>query len=168
MKRILLTTLFIIIASMTIFGPIFSQTENKKSNGNSKAEQEVLKALDEVIRAMVEHDMPAIERIYTDNYVFSGANGGSTSRTQLIEAFKRMKTNGASYISWEPSEMRISIYGDAAVTNCRFAIKTLNGKGEVNTLNHRYTCNWVKQKGRWMLAAAHASEIKPPALPAQQ
>jgi hypothetical protein len=50
----------------------------------------------------------------------------------------------------------------------RFEIKTRNSKGEVNALNHRYTCAWVKLKRQWKLAAAQATEIKPPAQPAQQ
>ena len=160
MKRILLIMLLTVVASSS---PAFGQAADKKTSANNKAEQEVLKTMDAVLRAMVEHDMPAIERLYTDNYVLSGNNGGSTSRMQLIENFKRMKANGASYVSWTPSEMKIALYGDAAVTNNRFEIKIRNAKGEVNTLNHRYTCTWVKQKGHWMLAAAHSSEIKPPA-----
>ena len=155
MKRILSIALFIIAASTLAF----AQTAGKPAN--SKAEQEVLKTLDEVLRAMVEYDMPAIERLYTDNYVFSAPTGGSISRTQLIEVFKSMKASGTSYLAWEPSEMKISLYGDAAVTNCRFEIKTRNSKGEIYTATHRYTCTWVKQQGRWRQAAAHASEIKP-------
>jgi hypothetical protein len=64
--------------------------------------------------------------------------------------------------------MKIAIYGNTAAINCRFEVKTRNSKGEVNTLNHRYTCAWVKQQGRWRLAAAQATEIKPPAQPAQR
>lgn len=161
MKRILLITLLLVAAS----APAFAQAAG---GAGSKAEQEVLKTLDEVLRAMIEHDMAAIDRLYTDHYVFSGNTGGSVSKAQLIEVFKRMKANGASYVSWTPSEMKIAVYGDAAVTNNRFEIKTRNSKGEVNTLNHRYTCTWVKQQGRWRLAAAQASEIKPPTQPAQQ
>jgi ketosteroid isomerase-like protein len=161
MKRILLIILLLVAAS----APALAQAAN---SANSKAEQEVLKTLDEVLRAMVEHDLAAIDRLYTDHYVFSSINGGSASKSQLIEGFKRMKANGASYVSWTPSEMKVAVYGDAAVTNNRFEIKTRNGKGEVNTLNHRYTCAWVKLKGQWKLAAAQATEIKPPAQPAQK
>ncbi len=161
MKRIILITLLLVAAS----APAFAQAAN---SANSKAEQEVLKTLDEVLRAMIEHDMAAIDRLYTDNYVFSGNTGGSISKARLIELFKGMKATGASYVSWTPSEMKIALYGDAAVTNNRFEIKTRNAKGEVNTLNHRYTCAWVKQQGRWRLAAAQATEIKSPAQSAQQ
>ena len=162
MKRIVWIALFLIAAAPLTFG----QATGKSTN--SKAEQEVLKTQDEVLRAMIEHDMAAIDRLYTDNYIFSSTTGGSVSKTQLIEVFKRMKANGASYLSWTRSEMKIALYGDTAVTNNRFEIKTRNGKGEENTLNHRYTCTWVKQKGRWMLAAAQAAEIKPPPTPVQQ
>ena len=162
MKRIVWIALFLIAAAPLTFG----QATGKSTN--SKAEQEVLKTQDEVLRAMIEHDMAAIDRLYTDNYVFSSTTGGSVSKTQLIEVFKRMKANGASYILWARSEMKIALYGNAAVTNNRFEIKIRNSKGEVNTLNQRYTCSWVRQKRHWMLAAAHASEIKPPAPPAQQ
>jgi len=162
MKRILSIALFLIAASSLAF----AQTASKPVN--SIAEQEVLKTLDEVLRAMIEHDMAAIDRLYTDHYVFSGNTGGSVSKAQLIEVFKRMKANGASYVSWTPSEMKIALYGDAAVTNNRFEIKTRNSKGEITTLNHRYTCTWVKLKGQWKLAAAQSTEVKPPVQPAQQ
>jgi len=158
MKRIILITLLLIVTST----PAFTQAANSAGN---KAEQEVLKTLDEVLRAMIEHDMAAIDRLYTDHYVFSGNTGASLTKARLIEVFKGMKANGVSYVSWTPSEMKIALYGDAAVTNNRFEIKTRNSKGETNTLNHRYTCTWVKQQGRWRLAAAQATEIKlnPPA-----
>ncbi len=155
-------TLLITLLAIATFSPALGQTADKKT------EQEVLKTLDEVLRAMVEHDMAAIDRLYTDNYVFSGANGGSVSKAQLIEVFKRMKASGTTYILWTPSEMKVAIYGDTAVTNNRFEIKTRNSKGETSALNHRYTCAWVKLKGQWKLAAAQATEIKPPAQPTQQ
>jgi uncharacterized protein (TIGR02246 family) len=129
----------------------------------NKGEQEVLKTLDAVLRAMDEFDLATIERLYTDDYVFTSIAGVSSSRTQLLEGFKRMKANGLAFLAWTPSEMKVAHYGDSAVTNNRYEIKTRNAQGEEKTVTQRYTCMWVKQKGQWRLAAAQATEIKPPA-----
>ena len=57
-------------------------------------------------------------------------------------------------------QVKITVYGNAAVATSRFAIKAKEENGNRADEIGRATDTWVKQNGKWMCVAAHSSEIK--------
>jgi len=60
--------------------------------------------------------------------------------------------------SWVLADMKLRIYGDAAVVTGRDAIKE-QYKGEYVSSQNRWTHIWIKLAGRWQCVAAHSLEI---------
>ena len=60
--------------------------------------------------------------------------------------------------SWVLTDVKIRVYGDAAVVTGRDAIKETY-KGEDVSSQNRWTHTWVKLAGRWQCVAAHSSTI---------
>jgi ketosteroid isomerase-like protein len=60
--------------------------------------------------------------------------------------------------SWVLADMKVRVYGDAAVVTGRSTIKETY-KGEDVSGQNRWTHTWVKLAGRWQCLAGHRSEI---------
>ncbi|MBS1808745.1 MAG: nuclear transport factor 2 family protein [Acidobacteria bacterium] len=154
MKRILFATLFILIA----VAPNFGQAASKSAKADGKVEQEIFKALDEVLTALVKRDGAVIERLFTDDY-FTVYDGGQVGdRARLIESLKST-TNG--WDDWQRVESKVNFHSNTAIVLCRYQVKFHNSTGSHEAL-WRSTGVWVKEGGQWRLAASQFTVIKPP------
>lgn len=167
MKRILA----IVILAMAAPSLIFSQTAAQKAapgnkaaaTTNSKAEQEVLKVLDEVLAALVKRDAAVIERVFTDDYytVYDGGQVGD--RARVLNSFK---STTSGWDVWDRAETTVKLHGNTAIVLSQNKVKGHNSRGSFDA-NWRVTTVWVKERGQWRLAASQFTSIKPPAPPAQ-
>ncbi len=153
MKRILLLTLLVIAPSL----PAFAQA------ANSKAEQQVLKALDEVLTALIKREGAVIERVMTDDY-FTVYDGGQLGdRARLVNS---LKSTTSGWDDWQRLEAKVNLHGNTAIALCRYRVKAHNSKGPYEA-DWRSTSVWLKERGQWRLAASQFTTVKPPAPPAQ-
>jgi ketosteroid isomerase-like protein len=94
--------------------------------------------------AFLKKDRAALERLFTDDFVYIHSNGTTTNRTQeLAEAMSTDTKWTASTLD----SLRVRVYGDVAVVT---GVQTLTGsaKGYVSG-PRRYTNLWVRGNGRW-------------------
>jgi ketosteroid isomerase-like protein len=56
------------------------------------------------------------------------------------------------------AEMKVRVYGDAAVVTGRDIIKETHEGKEISR-QERWTDTWVKRAGHWQCVAGHTSEI---------
>ena len=150
MKRILI----IAILAMAMSSLALAQTSDKKAAPSSKAEQEVVKVVDELIEALGRTDIATLDRIYADDYIVT-QSFGITSKAQLLDAWK---SGSLKYTFASGKDRSVRVYGDTAVTTGILTLKGQNPNGDF-TSNTRYTGVWVKQQGRWRLVAAQLSDI---------
>jgi ketosteroid isomerase-like protein len=150
MKRILI----IAILATAISSLTYAQTNDKRTAPKNNAEQEVMKAMDELIEALGRTDIAALDRLHADDFIITQSTG-LTSRAQLMDAWKsgRVKNTSASDV-----ERSIRVYGDAAVATGIYTLKGKNPSGDF-TILARYTCVWVKQGGRWRIVASQLTNI---------
>jgi ketosteroid isomerase-like protein len=95
------------------------------------------------------------EKNVVDDYVLIAPNG--TSRTRL-DVIRELSTPGLKMDPYEPLEVQIRMYGDAAVVTGRMLQRfTLGRIRYANDL--RYTDVWVKKKGKWLLVSGHTSNV---------
>ena len=158
MKKLLLALLLTSFA-LAVTPCAFGQTAH-----NSKAEQEVLKAADAVIAALVKKDFAVLDHAYTADCLLTPATGNSISQANWLASYK---TSKSGYDAWDKDEMKVLVYGNAAVANARFKLTSHNSAGKSVTEDLRCTTMWVKQKGKWLIAATQFTTIKPPTPPAQ-
>ena len=95
------------------------------------------------------------EKNLTDDYLLITPGGTKRSKADVI---RELSTTGMKMEPYEPNDVQIRLYGDAAVVTGHMLQRfTLGGIRYANDL--RYTSIYVKRKGKWQLASAHTSNI---------
>jgi ketosteroid isomerase-like protein len=122
--------------------------------GGSGAEQELVKLEQEWAEAWVKADAAFQGRIMADDYEWTSPDGEIFTKARNLALVK----SGYDVISsWVLADLKVRVYGDAAVVTGRDAIKETY-KGEDVSSRNRWTHTWVKRDGRWQCVAAQSSE----------
>ena len=138
-----------IVVWLTIASVGYGQT-------SKKAEQELLRANREYDEALVRRDIAVLERLYSDEFVYTTPDGEVRNRAQQLTF---MRTGDLRLESGQSNDVRVRVYGNTAVMTGRF---TATGKfrGKDIDIRERYTAVWVKREGRWRLVAEQGNLIK--------
>jgi ketosteroid isomerase-like protein len=131
-----------------------SATETRRSF--SKAEVEVLRVNEDFDRAIVARDVAAYERIFANEFIFTGFDGAVTDREKEIE---KVRSRNLKFEYGKSDDVRVKVFGRTAVVTGRFTARGKND-GEVFSFVERYTAVYVKRDGQWQMVAEHASEVK--------
>jgi ketosteroid isomerase-like protein len=95
------------------------------------------------------------ENNLADDFVLVMPTGGMQTKKDVIRG---LATPGMAMEPYDPKEVTIRMYGDAAVVTGRILQRyTLGGIRYANDL--RYTGVYVKKKNRWLLASTHYSSM---------
>jgi hypothetical protein len=79
------------------------------------------------------------------------AQGRLESREEALASWRAQKTLNPA----QPGELWVRVYGDAAV------LTRVVGGADSTAAGTRITKTFVRQQGRWLLAALHGSDIRP-------
>ena len=97
--------------------------------------------------AMVERDMPALDRILADDLIYMHSTGAIDSKGSLIAALRERKF---TFKSAGTTDIVVRCYGDSAVFNGKVRMLV-----EVAGTDHHafsaFTTVWVRQAGGWRL-----------------
>src|SRR6266496_3928460 len=109
--------------------------------GRKQTEQEFLKLESEFARAVTDNDACAIEQFLSDDWVIVDPDGGIIDKARFLEV---IKSGVLSHDSMESTEMRVRVYGEAAVVT---ALTSTKGKfmGQDFTSCERAADVFVKQ-----------------------
>ncbi|MGN6182958.1 MAG: nuclear transport factor 2 family protein [Thermoanaerobaculia bacterium] len=117
--------------------------------------EEVRRLDEEITVATWTGDAEWFEKNLSDDYVLITPSGTRRSKADVI---RELATTGMKMEPYDPREVQIRIYGDAAVVTGRMTQRfTLGGIRYANDL--RYTDVYVKKKGKWWLVSAHTSTV---------
>ena len=146
MKRVAIAIGVVVL----VFGvAILAQTQS------GSMEQELLKLEQDWANANVKADVAFLDRILAEDCVFTDAEGVVWTKAQSLA---HLKPGGHVITSMVSDDMKVRIYGDAAVVTGRNTTKeTLNGKDTSG--QERWTDTWIKKAGRWQCVATHSSNI---------
>ena len=119
------------------------------------AEQAVQQQDQERIRAQINADTVALRRVYADDFLGIGPTGVVRNKAEVIADFT---THALTYQSITTAEVRVRVYGNAAVQTGR---STMVGqdRGKAVPRENRFTRVWVMTDGRWQLVANHYSPM---------
>jgi ketosteroid isomerase-like protein len=150
MKRIAFaTSVVVLVLAVAVQAQTPAQT---KSGG---VEQELIKLENDWAVAAVKLDVAFFERIYADDFIFTDTDGNVSTKAQQIAI---LKPGGDVATSAVVDELKVRVYGDAAVVTGRWTSKETI-KGTDISGQYRYTDTWVKLAGRWQCVAEHSSKI---------
>ena len=103
-------------------------------------------------------DVAFLAHTLADDFVGIGPRGFILTKDEWLA---RHKSGDLRYESFELDEVKIRVYGDAAVLTGRETTK-VKYRGEDQQAELRTTEVFVKQAGQWQLAGLQLSPIAPP------
>ena len=132
-----------------------AQQQSARTRDAATTEQVVQQQDQERIRAQIAADTIALRRIYADDFLGIGPTGVVRNKAEVIADFT---THALTYQSITTAEVRVRVYGTAAVQTGR---STMVGqdRGKAVPRDNRFTRVWVMTAGRWQLVANHYSPM---------
>ena len=141
-----LTVLFFAVAAL-------AQTGGKPKGAS--AEQELVRLENAWNDAYVKHGWAFMDQILADDYLFTGPDGAILTKAQFLN---NLKTGEATYSSVVGENIKVRLYGDAAVVMGRNTEKS-QYKGKDTSGKYQWTDTWIKHAGQWRCVATHASKV---------
>jgi ketosteroid isomerase-like protein len=132
------------------------QTEQESTNNNSG--QEVRQMIEKYRTALLHRDIPALERIWADDYVFVNASGEVVTKTQRLANLKSAATSFESIK--EEENLTVRVYQNSAVATSRVTIKG-QYSGQPISGQYRSTHVWVKGPTGWQLVSNQLTALPP-------
>lgn len=145
-----------ITASMVVLVLTFAvQAQTPAQTKTGSVEQELIKLENEWADAWVKSDVAFHNRITADDYTWTSSWGMVFTKADNLAL---LKSGDDVITSWVLADMKVRVYGDAAVVTGRAIIKEMY-KGKDVSGQERWTHTWIKRAGRWQCVASHSSEI---------
>jgi hypothetical protein len=95
------------------------------------------------------------EENLADDYVLITPAGTMRTKKDVI---RELGVPGLRMAPFEPTDVQIRIYGDAAIVTGRMLQRSIVG-GLLYSYDLRYTDVYVRRKARWQLVSAHTSTV---------
>ena len=143
----------IAILALTATSIALGQEESANRDQRGSVETAIRKLDNERIQAQIHADAPALDRIYSADFIGVGPSGTVRTKPQVLLDF----TSGdLKFQSITTDGVQVRVYGDTAVET---GLSTMIGqdKGKTVPRDTRFTRVWVKQEGDWRLVANHYS-----------
>ena len=120
-------------------------------------DEAALKAIEEKWdTATLKGDTAALGSILADSYSQTTSEGKIRTKAEMIAA---MKSGEIKYQASKADDLKVQVYGDAAVVTGRWKGK-FTEKGKAMDVTERFTDTFVRQNGQWRCVATHTSPLK--------
>jgi ketosteroid isomerase-like protein len=120
-------------------------------------EAEILALEEERNQAILRGDAEALDRMTSDDYTFVTLRGEMRTKAEILKGFA---SKSFHYDSRTISDLKVRVYGDAAVVTGRSVQKgTENGKDYSGA--YWFTRVYARQRGRWVTVALQTTRIEP-------
>src|SRR5215831_15104226 len=120
-------------------------------------DREIVAEEDRLTQATRGLDVDALDRLYSDEIMFTGVTGVICTKSSLMDEARRGVTerkaaagNGPAVVSYEKDDLHGVRHGDTAVTSYRFGV-TVKHEGQETTRRYRTTNVWMKRNGAWQV-----------------
>lgn len=118
-------------------------------------EQELIKLEKEWPNANVKANLAFLDRVMAEDYTWTDFEGVVWDKAQSLAVLK----SGDDIISsMENDDLKVRVYGDAAVVTGRFTTKETLKDKDISG-QYRFTDTWIKKAGRWQCVAGQGSKI---------
>lgn len=148
MKRILAIGL-VVLAAFTVC----TYAAEKKMSADEEA---LTKIENEWGTAMVKLDFATFDRIVSPDWILSTPDGGQQTKA---EAVADLKSGKIKFESFKVDELKIRVYGNAAVV---FGLTTekMTFNGQAMNGQNRFTDTFIKRDGKWQCVATHVTAVQ--------
>jgi ketosteroid isomerase-like protein len=154
MKRISIAVSVVVL--VLAVATLAQQAKQFTFTKNVSAEQELIKLENGWNDAVVKHDWAFLDQILADDWIWTDGDGNVWTKAQSLAS---LKSGEDVYTAAMADEIKVRVYGDAAVTTGRNTFKE-QYKGKDISGQSRWTDTWAKDYlGRWRCVAGHSSRI---------
>jgi len=136
--------------TMALLSFAFGQSATQQEPQANESEQEVRQAIEKYRTALLQRDIPALEKIWADDYVFVNAFGEVLTKAQRLANAKSGATTLDSIK--EEEKITVRVYQNSAVATSRVTIKG-QYSGQPTTGQYRSTHVWVRGSEGWQLVS---------------
>lgn len=133
-----------------------SNSADTSSSGNSTLVQhEIGELLDQYMRALLNKDVAALDRIWADDLTFVNPRGELLGKRDRME---NIKSGATAFKSIRQSDQRIRVHGRAAVATLKVALDA-QYSGQEGSGDYRVTTVWSRRGNTWQMIAVHMTRI---------
>jgi Tfp pilus assembly protein PilV len=133
-----------------------AQTQKKRPvQGTDATVEAVLGIENKWVEALVKTDTASLESIFADTYV----DTEQSHRSNKQDVLSVLKSGELKMESIKLSDMRVHLYGDAAVVTGS-ATQVGNFKGQALAPKIIFTDTLIKRNGKWIAVASHRSAVE--------
>jgi ketosteroid isomerase-like protein len=144
--------------SVALVSFAFGQSATQPESENSKSEQEVRQTIEKYRTALLRRDIPTLEKIWADDYIFVNASGEVLTKAQRLANAKSGATTLDSIN--EEENITVRVYQNSAVATSRVTIKG-QYSGQPTSGQYRSTHVWVKGSAGWQLVSNQLTTLAP-------
>jgi ketosteroid isomerase-like protein len=98
--------------------------------------------------AMIKADLRVLEKIYTENFLWTNNLGLANNKTQNLN---KISSGDLRYLSWINEDMTVDILGDIAILKTREILKLIVYNQRVSAIQD-VALIFINQDGNWLLA----------------
>ncbi len=140
-RTFLITTL----ALFTLPGLLLAQAEK----------QAVEQAEKNWAKAVVAGDVPALEKIFADDLIYTHSSGVTENKADYIG---KLRSGQTKYLSVDYDSMTVNVYGDAAIVHSKARFKVTTPTGGIDS-NLVMLHVWLKSGEGWKLVAHQTTKL---------
>ena len=133
-------------------------TPGRAADADANTEKEVANLSKQMTDALVKGDMAFADGATADDWMIIVSTGGVADKAQRS---KDVKDGNLKYEALDKSEMKVRVYGDAAVVTGLARIK-IRFKGQEFGGIDRFTEVFVRQGGKWQCVSTQGSRVTAP------
>lgn len=112
----------------------------------------------ERLRSLVDADMETARRLHADDFQLINPLGGSLSKEQYLG---QIASGDIDYLEWEPGEVEVKVYGDAAVIRYQARLRIMvKGLPDAPSGRFWHTDLYEKRNGQWQAVWSQATQIQ--------
>ena len=125
----------------------------------AQSEADEIRAVEhERLRALVDADTVTAELLHADNFQLITPLGGTLSKSDYLGM---IASGDVDYLFWEPGDMDVRVYGDAAVIRYQAEIKIkVTWAPDAPEGKFWHTDLYENQGGQWKVVWSQATQIK--------
>jgi len=129
------------------------------STPHPAAEAEIATAEAQLAEAFTRQDVAAIDRLWSDDFIFTFPSGKVFTKQQRLAGMKPLPADAKPSLINKNDSIVIHVYGDCAVA----AVLSSWRPADASTGDqYQATHVWIRQSGHWRLVAAQVAQIKKP------
>ena len=118
-------------------------------------EREIRRVEAELCKAFEEGDAPTLRKDLDATFTLTNSRGEVSDFAQNLDEVAKREPR---YEVFRNHDQNMRLYGDAAIVTGITSVKG-RSKGEPFAADFQFTDTYVRRKGRWLLAASHASRL---------